>query len=149
MAELGEKMHKIYIVNLSTSEKDSLLELVKKGRLGARKLNRAHILLQANDGRSDREIASALHIGRATVERIRKRFVEGNLDHALNESPRPGGSPKLNGKEQAVLIATACSQPPAGRSRWTMQLLAERLVELKQVESISDETVRRVLKKVR
>ena len=87
--------------------------------------------------------------GRATVERIRKRFVEGNLERAIHEDPRVGRAPMLNDKQEAWLIATACSTPPEGQKRWTMQLLADRMVQLKQVGSISDETVRRTLKKTR
>lgn len=138
---------KLYIVNLTDDEREQLLELVKKGRASARKLNRAHILLQAHDGATDDTIAAALHVGRATVERIRKRFVEGNLERALNEDHRAGPMPKLDAKQEAWLIATACSAPPDGQKRWTMQLLADQMVQLQQVESISDETVRRTLKK--
>ena len=140
---------KKYVVDLTDAERAQLLDLVKKGKISARKLNRAHILLQAGDGTTDETIAAALHIGRATVERIRRRFVEGNLEHALNEDPRPGGQRKLDDKQEAFLIATACSAPPRGRERWTMQLLANEMVRLKQVESLSDETVRRTLKKTR
>ena len=140
---------KKYVVDLTDAERAQLLDLVKKGKISARKLNRAHILLQEGDGTTDETIAAALHIGRATVERIRRRFVEGNLEHALNEDPRPGGQRKLDDKQEAFLIATACSAPPSGRERWTMQLLANEMVRLKQVESLSDETVRRTLKKTR
>jgi len=140
-------MRKIYIVNLTDTERATLLDLIQKGTLGARKFKRAHILLHADEGATDKEIAASLHVGRATVERTRKRFVAGNLERALNEDPRPGGRLKLNAKQEAFLIATACSTPPEGHTRWTMQMLADKLVELKQVESISDETVRRTLKK--
>jgi putative transposase len=138
---------KLYIVNLTDDELQQLLDLVKKGRASARKLNRAHILLQAHDGATDEAIAASLHVGRATVERIRKRFVEGNLERALNEDHRAGPTPMLDDTQAAWLIATACSTPPDGQKRWTMQLLADEMVRLKQVESVSDETVRRVLKK--
>lgn len=138
---------KKYVVDLTETERQQLLDLVKKGKVSARKLNRAHILLQAADGATDDAIAASLHIGHATVERIRKRFVEGNLEGALNEKHRPGARRKLDGKQEAFLVATACSTPPKGRDHWTMQLLADRLVELQVTESISDETVRRVLKK--
>ena len=123
--------------------------MAKTGKVSARKLTRAHILLQANAGVSDKAIAAALHIGIATVERIRKRFVEEGLDAALSERPRPGGQRKLEGKQEAFLIALACSTPPEGRQCWTMQLLADRLVAVQVVEAISDETVRRTLKKTR
>lgn len=138
---------KLYIVNLTADERQQLLDLVKKGRASARRLNRAHIVLQAHDGATDEAIAASLHVGRATVERTRKRFVEGNLERALHEDPRAGRAPMLDDKQEAWLIATACSTPPEGQKRWTMQLLADQMVQLKQVESISDETVRRTLKK--
>lgn len=140
-------MRKIYVVNLTDEERATLLDLTKKGSAPARKIARAHILLQAADGRTDQEIADTLHVGRVTVERIRKRFVEGNLERALSEAPRPGAKRKLDGKQEALLLATACSTPPEQNARWTMQLLADKLVELKVVDSISDETVRRTLKR--
>jgi transposase len=140
-------MAKKYIVNLADDERAQLLALTKRGKVSARRLSRAHILLQADTGLSDDAIAQALHIGTATVERIRKRFVEDGLEAALSEQPRPGGQRKLDGKQEAFLIALACSTPPEGRACWTMQLLADRLVELQVVEAISDETVRRTLKK--
>jgi transposase len=138
---------KTFIVNLQDKERKDLLALTKGGKLSARKLNRIHILLQANDGAHDKAIASALHIGMSTVARIRQRFVEGGVEHALTEDHRPGGKRKLDDKQEAFLIATACSDAPQGRKEWTMQLLADRLVQVKMVESISDETVRRTLKK--
>jgi transposase len=140
-------MAKKYIVNLADDERAQLLALTKRGKVSARRLSRAHILLQADTGLSDDAIAQVLHIGTATVERIRKRFVEDGLEAALSERPRPGGQRKLDGKQEAFLIALACSTPPEGRTCWTMQLLADRLVELRVVEAISDETVRRTLKK--
>lgn len=140
-------MQKLYVVNLTDEEHTTLRELVRKGTVSARKLTRAHILLQAHDAASDQTIADALHIGRATVERVRKRFVEGNLERALHDAKRPGGKRKLDGKQEALLVATACSTPPQGRARWTMQLLADKLVTLTDLESLSDETVRRTLKK--
>jgi len=140
---------KLYLVHLDEDEQRELLDLVRRGKISARRLNRAHILLQAHEGATDRAIATALHVGRTTVERTRKRFVEGNVERALNEDPRPGREPKLNDRQEAFLIATACSAVPQGQKRWTMQLLADELVRLRQVESISDETVRRALKKTR
>jgi transposase len=117
--------------------------------VSARKLTRAHVLLQADAGATDNAIAAALSIGTATVERLRKRFVEEGLEAALTERPRPGSQRKLAGKQEAFLIALACSTPPEERQCWTMQLLADKLVELQVVEAISDETVRRTLKKTR
>jgi transposase len=140
-------MTKKYLVSLTDTERESLLALTKKGSVAARKLNRAHILLQADAGATDHTIAQALHIGTATVERIRKRFVEAGVQGALTERPRPGGKCKLDGKAEATLVAWACSTPPDDRNHWTMQLLADKLVELKLVACISDETVRRTLKK--
>lgn len=140
-------MRKRYVVDLSDDERTTVRELVRKGTASARKVTRAHILLQADDGASDKTIAAALHVGHATVERVRKRFVEGNLERALSDAKRPGSKRKLAGKQEALLIATACSTPPDGRARWTMQLLADTLVTLTDLESLSDETVRRTLKK--
>src|SRR5215207_2344778 len=140
-------MTKKYLVSLTDVEREMLLALTKKGSVAARKLSRAHILLQADAGATDDGIAHALHIGTATVERIRKRFVQGGVEAALTERPRPGGKPKLDGKAEATLVAWTCSTPPDDRTCWTMQLLADKLVELKVVNSISDETVRRTLKK--
>jgi transposase len=140
-------MAKKYLVTLTDAEREHLLAMTKRGRGAARQLSRAHLLLHANAGANDEAIAHALHIGTATVERTRKRFVEEGLEAALAERPRPGGRRKLEGKQEAFLIALACSAPPDERPRWTMQLLADKLVELRVVESISDETIRRTLKK--
>jgi len=138
---------KIYIVDLTEEERTYLLDFIKSGKHSARKLNRARILLLADEDKTDGEIAEALHTGTATVQRTRQRFVEGNLEGALNERPRPGGQKKLDEKGEAILETLAHSQPPEGRKRWTLQLLADRLVELKMVDSISYETVRQELKK--
>lgn len=137
---------KKYLVDLSDEERQYLHELLHRGTHSSRKLTRARILLQAADGFTDPQIAQTLHVGRVTVERTRQRFVEAGLE-ALNEKPRLGKKPKLSATAEARLIAEACSKAPEGRSQWTMQLLADRLVELREVESISDETVRRTLKK--
>jgi len=140
-------MCKRYTVGLSDEERTRLREMVRKGNLSARKLNRAHILLSADERALDATTAKSLHVDVATVERTRKRFVEGGLDWALNERPRPGAKLKLDGKQEAHLIALACSAPPEGRQRWTMQLPTDRLVKLGVVDTISDETVRRTLKR--
>jgi transposase len=142
-------MRKVYVVNLNEEERAQLLDLTRHGTTRARRLRRAQILLAAADGATDATIAGTLHVARATVERARQRFVLGGLAGALDERPRPGARAKLDGKAEAYLVALACSDPPAGRDRWTMQLLADRLVQLEQVASISDETVRRALKKTR
>jgi transposase len=138
---------KIYLVDLTTEERTYLLDLIKSGKRRSRKLNRARILLLADEGKTDGEIAAALHTGTATVQRTRQRFVEGNLAGALNERRRPGGPKKLDEKGEAILETLAHSKPPEGRKRWTLQLLADRLVELKVVDSISYETVRKEVKK--
>ena len=109
-------MAKRYIVTLTDAERTQLLTLTKKGLVSARKLSRSHTLLQADAGATDEAIAAALHIGIATVERTRKRFVEEGLEAALTERPRPGGHRKLDGKQEAFLIAVACSMPPEGRT---------------------------------
>jgi transposase len=140
-------MNKKYIVDLTDAERTQLLDLIRKGTLGARKLTRAQILLGADEGASDAAIASVLHVAERTVERTRQKFVEGNLEYALSERPRKGAKRKLDALQEAHLIATTCSTPPEGQKRWTMQLLADELVALSLVDAISDETVRRTLKK--
>lgn len=140
-------MNKIYVVDLADEERPSLLKLISSGKHSARKLNRARILLLANENRTDREIAKVLHTSVPTVQRARQRFVEGNLEYALNEQRRCGRSRKLERRGEVVLIGLARGIPPAGRKCWTTQLLADRLVELKIVDSVSDETVRRELKR--
>jgi transposase len=142
-------MAKIYHVDLTDDERAFLLEFIKSGERSARKINRARILLLADEGKKDRDISESLHTSVPTVQRTRKRFVEGGLDGALNERPRPGGRirKKLDEKGLAILETLAQSEPPEGRKHWTMQLLADRLVELNVVDGISDETVRKELKK--
>jgi transposase len=141
-------MAKTYHVDLSEDERAYLLEFIASGERSARKINRARILLLADEGKKDEDIADSLHTSVPTVQRTRKRFVEGGLG-ALNERPRPGGRirKKLDEKGIAILETLARSEPPEGRKNWTMQLLADRLVELKVVDRISDETVRKELKK--
>ena len=136
-----------YIMDLTAAEHEYLGGLLKHGKSSARKIARAHMLLHAAEGLSDAEIADTLRVGLSTIHRTRQRFVEAGVEHALSERRRAGVRPKLEGKQEAFLVALACSPPPAGRARWTMQLLADRLVELTTVEGISDESVRRTLKK--
>ena len=147
---------KKYKVTLTAEERQQLHDLVNTGKAAAKKLAHARILLKADaapDGPAwtDEQIAEAVEVSRATVERVRQRFVEQGLDAALSRKPRerPARQPKLDGRGEARLIALACSAPPQGRKEWTMKLLADRLVELEVVDTISDETVRRVLKKTR
>jgi transposase len=139
---------KKYLINLSDEESQALIDLTRKGELKVRKFKRAMILLKANDGLSDPQIMDALNVSRPCVERLRKRFVEGGLERGLNEDPRPGQKRKLDGRAEAQLVATACSNAPEGHEHWTMRLLAGKLVELGIVESISHETVRLTLKKM-
>jgi putative transposase len=136
-----------YTVDLDTVDRDELLDFIRHGKPSARKVIRARILLKADEGWSDQNIATVLHVGRATVERVRKRFVEVGLPLALSEKPRRGQPRKLNGKQEARLIAEVCSAPPAGHARWTLRLLAKRVVALELAPAMSHETVRQILKK--
>jgi transposase len=134
-----------YRVELSEAEHGALQAMLCGGKHAVRKLKRAQILLAADAGRSDDEIARIVAVGASTVSRTKRRFVEGNLERALREEPRPGAARKLSGREEALLVATACARPPEGRARWTLALRADALVELTEHESLSRETVRRRL----
>jgi transposase len=147
-------MGKRYRVTLDDPERQQLGQLLAKGKADVRRLKHAQILLKADeaDGRPawlDTRIAEAVGCGTATVERIRRRFVEEGLELALSpyRTPRREYATKLDGEQEAKLIATACGSPPAGRARWSLRLLADQLVELQVVDSISHETVRQALKK--
>jgi len=141
-------MTKKYLVTLTDDELAKVVALTHKGRIAARRLTRAHILRLAHEPQSDEAIAQTLHTSVATIERVRERFVMGGLDYALSEEPRLGAPRKLAGKQEAFLVALACSTPPEGHRAWTMQLLADRLIESRVVDpELSDETVRRTLKK--
>src|ERR1700727_172739 len=134
-----------YHVELSEAERCELTALVGSGKHYARKIKRAQILLAADSGLSDEDIAAAVAVGGSTVYRTKRRFVEGNLEAALNEEPRAGADRKLTSNEEALLIATACTSPPEGRARWTLELLAGAMVKLTEHKSLSHETVRRRL----
>jgi transposase len=134
-----------YRVDLSEAERSELEALLRGGRRAARTLKRAQILLAADAGMPDETIAQSLGVGGSTVYRTKRRFVEGNLDKALHEEPRPGAARKLSAQEEALLVATACSRPPEGRARWTIELLAGEIVRLTEHDGISRETVRRRL----
>jgi transposase len=134
-----------YRVELNPSERDQLDALLSGGRHAARKLKRAQILLAANDGVGDEAIAAALQVSGSTIYRTKRRFVEANLEGALSEEPRPGAVRKLSAKEEALLVATACSSPPPGRVRWTLELLADEMVRLTDHDTLCAETVRRRL----
>jgi transposase len=132
-----------YRVELNEAERAELAAMLSGGKHAARKLKRAQILLAADAGLSDEAIASTISVGGSTVYRTKRRFVEGNLELALSEEARPGAPRKLSGKEAALLVATACSSPPEGRKRWTLNLLAGAMVELTEHDGLSRETVRR------
>ncbi len=144
---------KKYKVILTEDERDDLKQLLSKGKVSARKLTHAQILLHADENAltgslTDADIAQSLHISRLTVERVRKRCVEDGLESALNPKVQVRRRPrKLDGEAEAFLLATACSSAPEGYGGWTLQLLADRLVECEIVDSISSETVRKTLKK--
>lgn len=146
-------MRKKYIVTLTDEERRTLTALISRGKAAARKLMRARILLKADqsDGRprvDDATIAGEVLTGRATVERVRKQFVEEGLEASLvRRKSRRQYRRKLDGDGEAHLIALACGQAPEGRSRWTLRLLADRMVSLEEVDHLSHETVRQVLKK--
>ncbi len=146
-------MAKKYRVNLTTQERDELEAMISKGKADARKLAHARILLQTDEAggepaRSDEEVASALDTSTRTVERVRRRFVEEGLQSALLPKPTKRVYARvLDGQQEAHLIALACSAAPEGKKRWTLRLLAERVVELGYAEAVSHETMRRTLKK--
>jgi transposase len=146
-------MKKKYIVTLTQEERGMLQALVSRGKAAARKLVHARILLKADSGEggpgwSDDQIAEGLDLGRATAERVRKEFVEEGLKVALERrKPRRRYDRALDGDGEAHLIALSCQKPPEGRSRWTLRLLADRMVALEYVQAVSYETVHRVLKK--
>ena len=147
---------KRYLVTLTTEERRDLAKLVSAGKRSARTLTRARILLKADQAQGgpawdDARIAEALGCGHRTVERVRERFVERGLDAALAHKPqeRPSRERKFDGAAEARLIALACSEAPKGRARWTLKLLADKLVALEVVASVAPETVRQTLKKTR
>lgn len=144
---------KKYIVTLTPEERSLLEELTKKGKAAAYKVNHARILLLADSNRleggwKDEAISQALNISVATIERVRQRLVEEGLESALSRKSQENRKPRrLDGEQEAHLIALTCSEPPMGQGRWTMRMLAERMVELGYVEAVSHETVRQTLKK--
>src|SRR5262252_5817794 len=134
-----------YRIDLTAEEREELKQMLSAGKCAARKLKRAQILLAADTGASDEEIERTIGAGGSTVYRTKRRFVECGLEAALSEEPRCGAERKLTGKEEALLVATACSKPPAGRRRWTLELLAGEMVKLTDHDELSRETVRRRL----
>jgi transposase len=140
---------KLYSVSLKEEDREELSQYLRRGKASARSLTRARILLLADEGRNDKEIAETLRVSKSTVNRIRKRYCEGGLDFALHEKARSGAPPKIDGKIEAQLTLLACSEPPDGRSKWTLRLLADKLVEMEVVDSISHMSVQRLLKKMK
>lgn len=138
-----------YHISLTDEEREFLKKYIGTGKRTARNITRARILLLSSEGKKGSEIVKALDICSATVCNIRKRFIENGLHFALEGKPFPGQPPKFDGKSQAMLIAVACSAPPEGYTSWTMQMIADKMVEIGTVESVSDETVRKYLKKVK
>jgi transposase len=136
-----------YAVTLSADERSHLRAMLRRGTASARRLTRARILLKADEDLTDLAVAEAVGVGTATVHRIRQRCVEEGLDAALGERRRKGAAPKFTPKQHAHVIALTCSDPPAGHARWTLRLLADRVVELGLAERCSYETIRRTLKK--
>lgn len=148
-------MSKKYRVTLTPEERTDLETLISRGKADARKLAHARILLQVDEapggpGRADADVAAALNTSTRTIERVRQRFVEQGLEPALLPKPTKRIDARaLDGRQEAHLIALACSAPPEGKKRWTLRLLAERMVELEYTDSVSHEAVRQALKKTR
>ena len=144
---------KKYIVDLTPSERSELSKITNKGKTAAYKINHARILLKADinqegGGWTDSKISESLNIGHATIERVRKRFVEEGIESALNRREQKKRRQRIiDGEKEAYLIAIACSETPGGKSNWTLQMLADKMVELKVVEKVSIETIRQSLKK--
>lgn len=144
---MGRK--KLNIVHLNEQEREELRQYLRKGKSSARSLTRARILLLADEGRDDEMIAEALKVSKSTISRIRTRYCEGGLDFALHEKARSGAPSKIDGRIEAELTLLACSDPPDGRSKWTVRLIADKLVEIEVVDSISHMSVQRLLKKMK
>lgn len=134
-------------VKLKPKDQKKLKQLISKGSEKARKITRCRILLMAHDGKTDTYIMEALGVSRNTVRTVRSRYVQEGLQAAINEHPRPGAPKKFSGLQRAKITALACSKPPQGRSRWTLRLIADKVVELKMTDDISYQTVKRILKK--
>ena len=134
-------------VKLKPKERELLKQLISKGSEKARKITRCRILLLAHEGKTDTQIIAALKVARNTMRAVRSRYAQEGLEAAINEQPRSGAPKKFSGRQKANITAIACSGPPEGRSRWTLRLIADRVIELKMVDNISHQTVKRILKK--
>jgi len=144
---LTEDAWGVFVVKLNGEERDELIQYLRKGKSPARSQTRAKIHLLSDEGLEDDEIDETLKVSKSTVSGIRKRYCEGGLDYALHEKPRSGAPTKIDGKIEAQLTMLACSEPLYGRSKWTLKLLADKLVEMEVVDSISHMSVQGVLKK--
>ena len=140
-------MEKKYLVKLSPDGRAELEAMIRGGTVSVRKVKRALVLLAADEGDKDETVAGKARVSTGTVERLRRRFCEEGLQAALSERRRPGRQPKLDGRQEAHVIALACSEPPEGHVRWTLRLLANRVIELDIVDEISHHTLGRILKK--
>jgi transposase len=134
-------------IHLKPEERDRLIALVSKGHHQANEIKRAYILLHSNDGLTDEAIGKLLFCSEDSVRRARIRYLNEGLEVALADQPRPGREPSLSAQQEAYLIALACSEPPSGYERWTLELLTQRMIDDEQVETVSPETVRLTLKK--
>ena len=139
----------IFVVNLTDEDRAYLNRLIRRGKTSARSLTRARILLMADEGYSNKEIVEILKTTKPTIVQIKKRYSQEGLDSAINEKPRSGAPIKIDGTIEAQVTLIACSEPPEGRSSWTLQLIADKLVELEVIDSISAMSIQRTLKKVR
>jgi len=144
---MSQKSHR---VKLSKDERQHLQKIVESGKDKARKITRCRVLLLADKtkGKTDEEISDALGVCLTTIFNIRRRYHQGGLERAIQEAPRSGQPPKFNGKSMAKITAIACSKPPEGHARWSLRLLADSVIELDIVESISYQTIRNILKKM-
>ena len=138
---------KSHCVKLKKHARQYLEKIVKSGEEKARKITRCRILLLADKGKTDQEISDALNVCLATIFNIRRRYCQGGLERAISEEARSGQPPKFKGKSMAKITALACSKPPEGRAKWSLRLLADRVIELDIVETISHVSVRNILKK--
>jgi transposase len=138
---------KVYHVQLTPQDREGLLKEVNRGHVLARTITHARILLLSDEGKRDKEVTDALKVSQGTVARARKRYCQEGLEAALHDKPRSGAPPKLDSRLEAQLTALACSAPPEGHARWTLRLLADKLVELELVDSVSHTGVRKWLKK--
>lgn len=134
-------------VKLKPKERKGLKQLISKGTEKVRKITRCRILLMAHEGKTDTHIMETLEVARNTIRTVRARYVHEDLEAAINEQPRPGAPKKFTGRQRAKITAIACSKPPEGRSRWTLRLIADKVVELEMADDISHQTVKRILKK--